>query len=75
MQNDIPRRAEEEELEEGVQNLLDHLVVFLLRSKQVLQQFDQIRGSNGLSDLIVPAYSSYEHHALQHDIVFSCSVE
>ena len=33
MEDNVPGRREEEELEEGIQDLLDHLVIFLLGSK------------------------------------------
>ena len=75
MEDNVSRWSKEEELEECVQNLLDHLVIFLLRAKQVLQQLDQIRRSNRLCDLVVSADCSDQHHALQDDIILSCTVE
>ena len=75
MEDNVSGWSEEEELEESVQNLLDHLVIFLFRSKQVLQQLYQIRRSNCLGDLIVSADCSDQHHTLQDDIVFSRTVE
>lgn len=40
VQHDLSRGLEEQELEEGVQNLLHHLVVFLLGSQQILEHLD-----------------------------------
>jgi hypothetical protein len=42
VQNNITSRFEEQELEEGVQDLLDHFIVFLLGA-EVLQHLDQVR--------------------------------
>ena len=49
MENNIARCLEEEELEECVEDLLNHFIVFLLCSKQILQHLDQVRLSNCLS--------------------------
>jgi hypothetical protein len=43
VQNNITSRFEEQELEEGVQDLLDHFIVFLLGAEEVLQHLDQVR--------------------------------
>jgi hypothetical protein len=40
VQHDLSRGLEEQELEEGVQNLLHHLVVLLLGSQQILEHLD-----------------------------------
>lgn len=40
VQNHFSRGSKEEELEEGVEDLLDHLVVFLLGTKHVLEQLN-----------------------------------
>lgn len=71
---DFPRWSEEEELEESVQDLLDHFIVFLFGSKQVLQQFDKIRGCDDLSNLIISTDRANKHHAFQNDIIFCISV-
>ena len=42
VQNHVASRSEEQELEEGVKDLLDHFVVLLLRAKQVLQELDEV---------------------------------
>jgi hypothetical protein len=42
MQDYLASRLEEEELKERVEYLLHHLIVFLLRSQQVLEHFNQI---------------------------------
>jgi hypothetical protein len=40
MQDNISGRFEKQELEEGVKDLLDHFIVLLLCSKQVLKHLD-----------------------------------
>jgi hypothetical protein len=37
VEDDLTSRAEEQELKESVQDLLDHLVIFLLGSEEVLE--------------------------------------
>jgi hypothetical protein len=55
MQYDFSGRLEEEEFEESVQDLLYHLIVFLLGPKQVLKHLNQVRRGDVLGDLIVTA--------------------
>ena len=74
MQHDLTRRLEEEELEEGVQDLLDHLIVLLLGSQQILKHLDQVRGSYVLRDFIITADSSYQHHTFEDYIILSIAV-
>jgi hypothetical protein len=40
VQHDLSRRLEEQELEEGVQDLLHHLVVLLLGAQEILEHLD-----------------------------------
>jgi hypothetical protein len=47
----------EEELEKGIQDLLNHLIVFLFSSKEVLKHLNQIGRGNMLSDLVISADS------------------
>jgi hypothetical protein len=42
VQDDVSRWFEEQEFKESVQDLLHHLIVFLLSSQQVLQHFNEI---------------------------------
>ena len=55
MQHNFSGRLEEQEFEEGVQDLLHHLIVLLLGTKEVLKHLYQVRGRDMLSDLIVTA--------------------
>lgn len=41
VENDVSRWCEEEELEESVQDLLDHFVILLFGSEEILQHFDE----------------------------------
>lgn len=70
MEDDFSGRPKEEELEEGVENLLNHLVVFLLGAKHILQQLNQVRLGYLLGDLVIPRDSANQHDALKNDIVF-----
>jgi len=69
IQNNLPRGPKEQELEEGVEDLLDHLVVFLLRAEHVLQQLDQVRVGDHVSCDVVSAHCAAQHHALEHHVV------
>ena len=71
MQHDIPRGSKEQEFEECVEDLLHHLIILLLGSKQVLQQLNQIRACNHGGDLIVPANGAHQHNTLQENIILS----
>lgn len=75
MQNNITSRFEEQELEEGVQDLLDHFIVFLLGAEEVLQHLDQVRWSNHLGDNFSSANCSDEHHALKHDVILGKAID
>lgn len=55
MQHNFSGRLEEKEFEESVQDLLHHLIVLLLGTKQVLKHLYQVRRGDVLSDLIVTA--------------------
>ena len=59
MQHNFSGRLKEEEFEESVQDLLHHLIVLLLGTKQVLKHLYQVRGGDVLSDLIVTANCGY----------------
>lgn len=63
MQHYLARGPEEKELEEGVEDLLNHFVIFLLRSKQVLQQLNQVTVCDQLGALVVAANGAHQHHA------------
>jgi hypothetical protein len=65
---------EEQELEEGVKDLLDHLVVLLLGSKKVLNHLNQIRISNEIGNLLGTTDGGNEHNTLEHNIVFGEAV-
>ena len=42
VEHDVSCWREEQELEEGVENLLHHFIVFLLGSEEVLQHLDKV---------------------------------
>lgn len=74
VQHDFSSWAEEKEFKEGVQDLLHHLVVLLLSTKEVLEELDQVTVSDELSTSVVSSDSAHEHDTLQHNIVLSVSV-
>jgi hypothetical protein len=43
MEHDVPCWLEEQEFKESIQDLLHHLIVLLLGTKEVLKHLDQIR--------------------------------
>ena len=43
VKNDVSCWCKEEELEESVEDLLDHFVIFLFGSEKILQHFDEER--------------------------------
>jgi hypothetical protein len=55
MQHNFSGRLEEQEFEESIQDLLHHLIILLLGTKEVLEHLYQVRGGYVLSDLIVTA--------------------
>ena len=69
VEHDLSRWAEEEELEEGVQDLLDHLIILLLGSKELLKELDQVGARNDLSAFIVTADGADKHDALEQDVI------
>lgn len=74
MQDNLSGRFEEKELEECVQDLLNHLIVFLLCSQKILEHLDQVRGCDMLCDLVISGDGCYQHDAFKHDIVFGITV-
>ena len=74
MEDNVSSWGEEEELEEGVQDLLHHLVIFLLGAEQILQHLNQIRGGNHRSDTVGSANGRNEHDALENDIIFGKAI-
>jgi hypothetical protein len=42
--------------------LLDHFIVFLFGSKQILKHLDQVGGSYMLCNFIITADSGHQHH-------------
>lgn len=75
MKYDLASRLKEQKLEECVQNLLHHFIIFLLRTQEILQHLDQVRRSDMLPNFIITADSSYKHYTLQHDIILGISVD
>ena len=75
MQDDFSGRLEEEEFEESVQDLLHHLIVLLLGTKEVLKHLYQVRGGDVLGDLIVTANGGDKHHAFQDYVVLGIAVD
>lgn len=59
MQHDISRRTEEQKLEESVQNLLNHFVVLLFGTQEVLKQFDKVGRGDCLSDVVITTNCAY----------------
>jgi len=57
MEDNLSCGLKEEELEKGIQDLLNHLIVFLFSSKEVLKHLNQIGRGNMLSDLVISADS------------------
>ena len=55
MQHNFSGRLEEQEFEESVQDLLHHLIVLLLGTKEILKHLYQVRGGYVLRDLIITA--------------------
>jgi hypothetical protein len=74
MQHNLTCGTKEQELEEGVQDLLHHFVVFLLSAQQVLKKLDQVRRSNCLRDVVITADGADQHDTLQQDVIFCVSV-
>tara|TARA_B110000285_G_C14870979_1_gene489175 strand:+ start:516 stop:713 length:198 start_codon:yes stop_codon:yes gene_type:complete len=60
-QNNVSCWSEEQEFEEGVQDLLHHLIIFLLGTQKVLEHVDQIRRGYHLSDVFSSANCGYKH--------------
>ena len=75
VQHHIPGWAEEEELEEGVEYLLHHLVVLLLGAEQVLEQLYQVGLRNRQRALVISADSAHKHDALKQDVVLGVGVD
>jgi len=63
MQYNISRWFKEQEFKESVKDLLHHLVIFLLGTKEVLEHFNEIGFSYHYCDLFSPTNSRYKHHA------------
>ena len=61
-------------LEEGVQDLLHHLVVLLLGTQHLLQQLDQVRISDDLRGLVIAAKRADQHNTLEHYVILGVSI-
>ena len=62
-QNDVPCWSEEQEFEESVQDLLNHLIILLLGSEKILEHVYEVRGGYHLSDIFSSANSRNQHDA------------
>lgn len=67
----LPRWPKEQELEESIQNLLNHLVILLFGTEHILQELDQVGFSDHLSSDIISAHCTAQHHAFENHIIFS----
>lgn len=74
MKDDFASGAKKQELKEGVQDLLDHFIIFLLGAEQVLQELNQVRRCNRLCDLIIAANRADQHDALEQDVILCVAV-
>jgi hypothetical protein len=74
MQDYLSRRLEEQEFEECVEDLLNHFIVFLLGSQQVLKHLDEVGGCDVLANLVISANSGNQHHTLEDYVVFGVSI-
>ena len=71
MQNNLSCWFEEQKFEKSIQNLLDHLIIFLFGSQKILEHLDEIRVANLNSDSLSSADCGNEHDTLENDIIFS----
>lgn len=75
MQHYVTGRLEEQELEESVEDLLYHLIIFLFGPEQVLQHLNQIGFRNDPGNRFGSSDSGDKHHALENDVVLSEAVD
>lgn len=74
VQNDFAGWTVKEEFEKCIQNLLNHLIIFLFSSQHILQQANQVAVCNHLSCWFIATNSATKHNTLKNYVVFCVAI-